>query len=295
MENNSIKNFVIDSTEYISRIYAHYNNLSEAEKKIADYILENKNSLLFYNSIGQLSTASNVSASTIVRFCKSLGFKGFSEFKFYMEKAILTPIGGTVKIGSDDSASAIKQKACEFAKNALNDTMLIVDDDALERAISAISGAKRLELYGEGSSGGVAFAAANTFLNLGIASNAHSDPFAQIMMAANLKKGDVAIGISNRGTAKNTVDSLMIAQQNGATTICITGRTCSPITKYADIILYTSSRSIESIQDIPAASICQLFIINTIQTGVLVRNRDKLSDRIIKVRNATKHKTIVTK
>ena len=66
---------VKDVEEYVSRIRSKYSVMSESEKKIADYILSND----FVNedsSINNLAAATATSVSTVVRFCKNLGFKG---------------------------------------------------------------------------------------------------------------------------------------------------------------------------------------------------------------------------
>lgn len=83
-------NVVKEVEEYKSRIQSKYGGMSESEKKIADYILKTE----FENGVGsinELAAATETSSATIVRFCKTLGFKGYAEFKFYCDKEILSP------------------------------------------------------------------------------------------------------------------------------------------------------------------------------------------------------------
>ena len=285
-----------ENEECGARIIAHYNNLSAAEKRIADFFLKSANVGETADLSAQgLAEITGTSGATVVRFCRSLGFKGLAEFKFYLRRRILTPVGSAVKIGSADSSSAIKQKTQEYLKRAIDETALLVDDEELEQAIHCIANAKRLEIYGEGSSGGVALTASIIFLNLGYSCSASSDPYIQVMSASSLTKHDVAIGISNSGNAKNTIDGLMIAKRSGATTICITGRANSPLTEYADVKLVISNKPASSVHDLPIACICQLHIINIIQTAILIRNYNQISGRIKNVRQAVKTKTVFRK
>ncbi|MGI6083955.1 MAG: MurR/RpiR family transcriptional regulator [Acetivibrionales bacterium] len=280
-----------DTKEYISRIKAHYHLLSDGEIKVADYFLKN-DFTTFNDSIHKLGQEIQVSPATIIKCCKSLGFKGFTEFKYYLQRGIVSPMGGCVSIGSDDTAAQVGQKVSEYAKSTINDMERIIDYENLEKAISILSDAKRIIIVGEGSSGGIAMTAAITFSNLGLQCEYVSDAFAQIISASYLTNADAAIGISNGGFVKNTVDALQIAKQQHATTICITGCVNSPITKHSDIVLYTSSKSASSVHDLPIINVSQLVLISMIQTGILIRNYDKLQTNIKRIRDAVKLKNL---
>ena len=54
--------------------------LTNSESKIAKYVLDNFNETLNYN-VSELADKAGVSDASVVRFCKSLGYKGFQDFK----------------------------------------------------------------------------------------------------------------------------------------------------------------------------------------------------------------------
>lgn len=265
--------------EYVSRIKSKYNVMSESEKKIADYILS-KDFVNEDSSINNLAALTGTSVSTIVRFCKTLGFKGYAEFKFYCQKGILSPLSGQVEISSNDSAGTIKQKVAEFAKNAINNSILYTDNDEIENAIAALSKAKQILVCGEGSASGIAFLAVNTFMNLGIPSYSVQDPLAQIRAASFLGENDVVLGITNCGYIKDVVDTLAIAKEQGATTICITGLNDSLVTKYSDICLCTTLRDNQSPLDLPTTTICQMITLHTLQIGYIARNNSDIKEKV---------------
>ena len=62
--------------------------LTNSESKIAKYVLDNFNETLNYN-VSELADKAGVSDASVVRFCKSLGYKGFQDFKISAAQDIL--------------------------------------------------------------------------------------------------------------------------------------------------------------------------------------------------------------
>ena len=169
---------------------------------------------------------------------------------------------------------------------ALQDTLTIVGDGELEKAVDAISKAKKFDIYGLGGSGCVAADAHHKFVKIGVRSNAYSDCNLQAMSAALLGPGDVAMAISHSGGVKDVVEALQIAQKRGATTIVITHYAKSPITKYADIKLYTTATEMMFRSDAMISRIAQLAIIDTLYVGVALELGDSASTSLDAIREA---------
>src|SRR5699024_10731483 len=62
----------------ILQIKSKLPDLSKAEKKIGEYILEHAVETVNYNTT-ELAQKADVSPATIVRFCRSIGLSGFSQ------------------------------------------------------------------------------------------------------------------------------------------------------------------------------------------------------------------------
>ena len=90
-------------------------------------------------SIKELADVTGTSVSSIVRFCKALGFKGYAEFKFHCQSGSLSPLSGQVEVTSNDSAGSIKEKVAHFATEAINNSIRYTDDAEIDRAIAVIS------------------------------------------------------------------------------------------------------------------------------------------------------------
>ena len=101
-----------------------------------------------------------------------------------------------------------------------------------------------------------------------------------MITASHLTEEDVVISISHSGSSKDIVDALKIAKQSGATSISITNTGKSPIQKYSDILLYTSSE--ETKHNILALSsrIAQLSIINALYFYIVYHRSEKALDAI---------------
>lgn len=260
-----------NEAEIIYKIQQKYSSMSEGERKIADYLFSAR-PLSSLPNINELADLAQTSVSTIVRFCKTLGFTGYSEFKYNYQKGIPAPLGGNIELSSSDSISAIKEKVGNFTQQAIWQAISTINNSELENAITAISYARQIMVCGEGSASGIAALAANAFMCLGIPSFYIPEPLTQLRTASFYEKNDVIIGITNDGYIKDVVDTLMLARSKHATTICITGKSDSLVTKYSDIILYTTLIDNQSPLDLPITSVCQLIILHLIQVGLIARH-----------------------
>lgn len=68
------------NTNIVLQIQSTYNQLTRAERKVADYVLQNKNKVL-YMSITDLADACKVGDTSVYRFCRTLGMDGYQQFK----------------------------------------------------------------------------------------------------------------------------------------------------------------------------------------------------------------------
>lgn len=271
MNEQSFSASAYNDTEISYKIQQKYSSMSEGERKVADLLLNAVHSPSLPN-INELADSAQTSISTIVRFCKTLGFSGYSEFKYHYQKGVPAPLGGDIQLSSSDSISALKEKVGNFTQQAIWQSISTINNAQLEEAITAVSYARQIMICGEGSASGIAALAANAFMCLGIPSCYIPDALTQLRHASFLEKNDVVIGITNDGYIKDVVDTLMLARSKHATTICITGRSDSLVTKYSDIVLYTTLTDNQSPLDLPITSICQLIILHLVQVGLMARN-----------------------
>ncbi len=272
------------------RIQGTYSSLRTAEQRVADFILKHPDELI-YLTVTELAEKTNTSESTVVRLCQKIGYKGYQEFKIMLARDLVEPTNAIyAAIEPGDSLQTIKTKVFQANAQALRDTIEVLTDAELELAVRAIATARRVEVYGVGGSNPLALDAYHKFLKLGIAVVALSDGDMMAMSSSLLQKGDVALGISHTGASRDVTDALSNAQRNGATTICITHRSTSPITKVADIKLFTAAKQTAFRSDASSSRIAQLTIIDTLYVGVALSGYENSVEMIRRTREATANK-----
>jgi len=256
-------------------IRSYYPSFTRTEKRIADFILNNSKDVI-YMSVTELAEKCGVGEGTVVRFARDIGFSGYQELKLTLSRDLVNPFENVLEDASvRDSLESIVNKITTKNLKAISDTTRLIDINALKKAIRALSNARKVELYGVGASGFTALEAKYKFLRIGILCDALTDPHLQAMSAATLTSKDVAIGISYSGATKDTIDSLKIAKNAGAKTICITNFARSPITKVADIVLLTASPESPLASGAIRSIIAQLHILDLLFTGVAMKLGEK--------------------
>ncbi|MGN0371260.1 MAG: MurR/RpiR family transcriptional regulator [Enterocloster sp.] len=263
--------------EYIARIRLRYNELRNSERKLADYFLQRNLEEPLNDSVKQLAQNAQVSVASVIRFCQELGYEGYAEFKLMTRQVGFLPTVGNITLNGDMPASELKKNICDFAGMSIQKCVQSIDDGQLEKAVSAISGAKRLMICGIGTAAGIAVSAANTFMNLNIPSFPLSEELLMLRTVSMLEEEDVVLGITNCGYVKPVVDALKVARETGAVTILITGEEQSLAQKYADYVLRISSYGNSGLLDILTVTSCQLITIQILQAGCITRmNRESL-------------------
>ena len=255
-----------------------YQKMGKAEKRIADWLLNNPGEILPL-SIVDLADKCHCSEATIVRFAKRLGFGGYQELKISLAQETNSSSVST-NITSQDSLEEIYDKVCNDIYCSLERTKMVLDTASLEDACKKIASADKVVIFGLGNSAAIALDAGHKLQRTGCNAYAYSDNHMQVIAASHLTKNDVAIGISHSGSSKDIVDAMKIAKEAGATTIAITNSGKSPIQKYSSITLFTASD--ETKHNILALSsrIAQLSIVNAIYFYLVYQKSDQALESI---------------
>ncbi|WP_080872887.1 MurR/RpiR family transcriptional regulator [Oceanobacillus timonensis] len=275
-----------------TRIEAIEPKLKGAEKKVVRFIEKNREEII-HLSITEVAERSQTSESSVVRLCKRLGYKGFQDMKIHFAKEVISPEKQIHEvIEKDDDVLMVKKKIFQANIQALYDSLEVCKDEQLVHAVNAIYNANLIEFYGTGGSGSVATDAQHKLLKLGIKSFAYNDSTLQSMSASVLGENDVVIGISHTGSNKEVLHAMKLAKETGATLICITSSSKSPITQISDIILQTASNETLFRTDAISSRIAQLTIIDILVAALAIQNYDQSYSDLQKTRNSTTNKKI---
>ncbi len=210
----------------LQRIQSHLELLSPSEQRVGRVLLQDP--LGFCRTpVAQLAQRAQVSKPTVLRFCRSLGYQGLSDFKLRLASSVAEGVPFIHRsVSAQDRVDEVIAKVTDNTVAAL----LQYRNSASSMTVRAVAHAlhmahrrgHRVEFYGVGNSGIVAQDAQHKFFRLGLHTTAHSDGHLQIMSASLLGKGDVLVIISNSGQTLDLIEACTIARQRGALTVGIT-------------------------------------------------------------------------
>ena len=210
----------------LDRIKASLPSLAAAEQRVGRLVLGDPRS--FANlPVSELAERAHVSKPTVVRFCRSMGYDGLSDFKLKLAGSVSEGVPFIHRsVDADDKTQDVLVKVIDNTVAAFLKYRNDASTYAIEKACVALAATyqtgRRIEFYGAGNSGIVALDAQHKFFRLGVNTIAHSDGHMQVMSASLLGPGDCVVVISNSGRTRDLMDACDIARKNGATAICIT-------------------------------------------------------------------------
>lgn len=262
----------------LDRIKAALPALPPAEQRVARLVLADPRAFVSL-AVGELAERSQVSKPTVVRFCRSVGYDGLTDFKRKLAGNVNEGVPFVHRAVSETDKSAdIIVKVIDNSVSALLKFRNAAADLAFERAIVALTDAgkqgRRIDFYGVGNSGIVAQDAQHKFFRLGVRATAVSDGHVQVMSATMLAAGDCAVVISNSGHSRDLLDTADIALRAGATLVVITasGSSLAMLAQTGGQILIAADHPEDYDRYSPMVSrLLHLVIIDILTTAVALR------------------------
>jgi DNA-binding MurR/RpiR family transcriptional regulator len=276
-----LKKYTITASPLVM-ISSIYNSLTKAEQKVADIVLS-KTEETVYASVTDLAEMAYVGETSVIRFCRKLGFRGYQEFKLTLAQDLVGPTDNVHgRIEERDDTQTISKKITSYNCKALTDTRDLLGETELHRAAEALIGGRKIYFFGVGSSGNTAADAKYRFMRLGFNVDYASDSHIIAMNCALVSQEDVVVGISTSGSTKDLVDAIRIAKENRAFVICITNHARAPITHYADAILLASSRETPLQGGAFSSKLAQIHVLDILSTLVALRKKEQTAVSIEK-------------
>ncbi|MDP3842115.1 MAG: SIS domain-containing protein [Oxalobacteraceae bacterium] len=205
----------------LDSIQTQLDSLSKSERKVALAVLAHPDVTVAEN-ITALAKSAQVSEPTVVRFCRSLGYDGWHEFKLKLAQNLaLAMPGATESPAQDDLAADLINKICSRSINTLLDLRNHLKPETIQRALDILVQSNKIEFYGQGSSGIVAADAQHKFFRSGVPTVAYADPHIHSIAATLLQEGDTVVAISQRGNSTALLRSVELARKGGASIIAL--------------------------------------------------------------------------
>lgn len=237
------ENQMNQSQSVLDCITVLYDQLFDAEKKIAKFILNNPKKVVDM-TVSELAEISDVSIASVSRFCRKVGLKGFAQLKISLAQELVdTHKSG--EISNDISVDNIPQSLQNILANKITElkqTVNLINTDEFREILEGIRDASRVQVIAVGNTIPVAIDAAFKLNELGIPTTAGTIWETQLSYSFTLGKGDVLIAISNSGESDKVLEAVKIANNNKAMTIGITNSPHSAIGEEVQYHITTATR-----------------------------------------------------
>jgi DNA-binding MurR/RpiR family transcriptional regulator len=222
----------------IETIKEHYNHIFLAEKKVADFILENPEVAVNAN-VSELANYSGVSDATVIRLCKHIGYEGYYQLKICLSRDL-----GRMQVSDVDLENLTGDKVSSLLYSFASNLIAIgknLDQKKLLECVNLIKTCKQVHMVAVGNTSPLAQYMGFRLGRLGVKCTYNMVP-EYFMNHVNLADvDDIVVAISQSGSSKQVVQALELAKEKGLKIIAITGHEYSPVSRLADYLLLSSA------------------------------------------------------
>lgn len=227
----------------IRQILTKVNSLNGAQKRLGHYLQTDSSALLLSN-VGDLARAVGVSKATVVRFAKSLGYKGFPEFRRDIQQEMRRKLRAADRM--EETFAELDNDENIFAKlikrdiQLLEETLQAASFPDFHKAVEIILQARKVFLIGLNAS--MALAYLLHFRLVRVKKEAHwiflTGGTSLLEQLAFMDAADALIAIDFLQVPREVQTALQHAKKLGAPILGITDFPTSPIARAADVCLY---------------------------------------------------------
>lgn len=267
-------------------ILARSPDFTKSEQRIVEYVIYHKD-LIPKLTIAMIVKNARVSEATVNRFCKKLNCEGIKELKVILQKEMAPSLDLDYNnIDAHDSLRVMAGKVVAQIIDSLRDTLPFMEEDTLARCVRALHDAEQIFVFGFGNSSTICHNFETRFMRFGKPVRAFSDAHLMSTASALCKEGTLIIAISHSGSTVELVDNALVAKQNGAFVLAITGNPQSELARLADLTLLGTGRERPYRTEASASSFSYFAIVDILYTAYALSDINQYQENIRKMRAA---------
>ena len=222
------------------KIRSAYATLPSAERKVADFILENPDRATRM-VINEIAEAAGVSVPSVTRLARKLGYNGFLDFRVALASGTANmDAQRDTTILPEDSEETVIDKIYSASVNALEDTYKALDKQSLISLAHKLEVSERIFLCGAGGTSLLVGDIMSQMLSIGLQAGAVLTPEAISAYGKTFREGDIVIVVSRTGRNKMLNEALKMAKKKGATTALLCNYVNAPCAQIVDHFFCTS-------------------------------------------------------
>lgn len=232
-------------------------SFNNTEQHIAEYFFQHMNELdcLTLNKIAVDTYTSN---TTILRFCKKLGYHGFKSFKYALFKEISAfhsqPVNVNRPFTCDSQLSDICKNLAELSEQVITDTYLNIDLSQLTKALALLQEADRIFVYAKSNSYISALNFASNMLKLNKYVILAEQMYEGTIHLMNITEKDIVIFLTYRGHHSDYSRYAIYLKEKNIHSIMITSAKSGLLQNLVSVLLLVPERESVSEKIAPFAS-----------------------------------------
>ena len=260
-------------------------DLTNTEKRIADYILENLAEIPAIN-VADLAKNTYTSHSSVIRLSQKMGYEGFRDFRVAVSEIAHSdlyrsnPVDANFPFLPQDSTKEIAKKNADLTINTVQRTYAQLDEQILDEAADLLANAERIFLFAQGDSQIRARSFQNKLVKINkflIIADEYAD---EDWNAASLTSRDCAIFITYRARVPQYERMLKHFLNENVPSILMTGNSSSNLIPLATQSIVFSQEELDFIKVSTFSSqIAFEYILDTLFSLLYAKNyQDNLAD-----------------
>lgn len=270
------------------QIEQQLDSLSRTERKVGEWMLAHPRAAATA-TLREVAQATGASEPTIIRFCRSIGLRGFRDLGLRLTEALSRPESYLhAAITEHDAATEAATKVLDSSIQALLDVRNELAGMPLDPAVAALAGARQIVFAGLGASGLVAGDAHHKFFRLGVPCSSLADAPALAQFAAIAGPGDVLVLLSHTGNWPDLVAAARLARRQGATIVALTNPD-SPLAADVDVLLPCRVTEDTSVYTPMSSRLAQLALLDALQIGLALAIGEHAVTRLRDAKRALAH------
>ena len=218
-----------ENENLLLRLRQGVSGYSPTQQKLGEFVLGDPAKVL-YLTITELARESETSEASVTRLCRTLGCKGYNEFK--MALALDIQQGQPTQRSGDEIDNVVNESV-----QALLDTAKLLDRALLEQAAQALHQADAVQIYGVAASAILGEYLHYKLLRLGKPAQLFSDMHRAAMNATTLSKNTLVVAISSSGSTRDLLHVVKLARKRGVQVLSLSNPPRSPLASLSDIQL----------------------------------------------------------
>lgn len=218
-----------ENENLLLRLRQGVSGYSPTQQKLGEFVLNNPAKVL-YLTITELARESETSEASVTRLCRTLGCKGYTEFKMALALDVQRKQAPGKK--GDEIDEVVEESVL-----ALRDTARLLDRNVLLKAVEVLHQARSVSIYGVAASATLGDYLHYKLLRLGKTAQLFSDMHRASMNATTLTSDDLVIAISSSGSTRDLLHVVKLARKRGAQVLALSNTPRSPLTSLSDVLL----------------------------------------------------------